>query len=155
MIVDMKNIKTGEWLTVLSDPLPDLMMSAITLLKFDEYNMLLDEFGSRARNRLPEVEQIGARRQSPHSGKSFRIEDISSLPRMEANNWWPMAGGVLGWSKKQTYARLRSDNDPFKFDEAMAKLLEESRQLLAEDEPLMEFLKKKQKRMPAELQSIQ
>ena len=119
MIVDILNTEDGTWHTVLSNPPPDPIFAAVTLLKYDSYKALIDEWGPLAREHLPEIRQIGATQPSPHCpGKSFRIERFSSLTPWSEVDWWIWASLVVGWSPEKTKELQLSHKD-----KQMAKLL--------------------------------
>ena len=119
VIVDILHTDTGKWHTCLSNPPPDPIFAAVTLLKYDSYKALIDEWGPLAREHLPEIRQIGPTQPSPHCpGHSFRIESFSSLEELKQLDWWMMAGLAVGWSPEKTKEFQLSHSD-----KAMAKLL--------------------------------
>ena len=118
IVVDILNTDTDEWYTMLTNPPPSPIMSALTLLKYDTYKKLIEKWGETATQHLPKTKQIKDKKPSPYNGKMYRFEDFDDLDQWSDVDWWIIAGLAVGWSPEET-KKYQLDND----DKKMAKMI--------------------------------
>ena len=103
MIADILNSVTGEWNTVLTNPPPAPITSALTLLKYENYQALIDEWGDVAREHLPRVTRCSSKQPSQFKANVMvRKEDFEALEEWSSTDWWVVAGLAVGWDKEKT-----------------------------------------------------
>ena len=102
LVVDILDTDKNKWSTIITNPPPSPIMSALTLLKYDSYKLLIETWGDTARQHLPKPAPIKEKTKSPYNDKMFRFEDFENLDLWSQIDWWVLYGLAVGWSPEHT-----------------------------------------------------